>query len=69
MQGVNLAKITVSVRILESGLKTYHPRKKLRQTQPKKALLVWAKNHVQLTSKPWERVRIIYLAIQFNYSA
>ena len=31
--------------------------------------LAWAKNHVQWTSEQWEKVKMIYFAIQFNCGA
>ena len=67
VQGVSLAGRTVKYRLLERGLKAYHLRKKPLLTQPMiKARLAWAKNHVQWTFEQWKKVKMIYLAIQFN---
>ena len=46
-QDIGLARRTVKDRLLESGFKAYHPRKKSFLTQPMiMARLAWAKNHV-----------------------
>ena len=66
-QGVSLARSTVKDRLLESCLKAYHLRKKPLLTRPMiKARLAWSKNHVQWTFEQWQKVKMIYLAIQFN---
>ena len=67
-EGIIRSRRTVNRRLLECGLKAYHPRKKTRLT-PKmvNARLDWAKQHKHWTEYDWSNV-IVYLFTCLNYS-
>lgn len=59
---IDVSRVTVNRRLLESGLRAYRPRKKPRLTNAMiKAREDWADAHVNWTSDQWEKVRVIHL--------